>query len=29
MLLVNTTVPEQGAQQLLQLDKPGLEGLHM
>lgn len=29
MLLVNMTVNEQGAEELLQLGKPGLEGLDM
>jgi hypothetical protein len=29
MLLVNVTVPEAGCEQLLQLGKAGMEGLHM
>lgn len=29
MLLVNVTVLDKGCEDLLQLDRPGLEGLHM
>jgi hypothetical protein len=29
MLLVNLTVEEQGCEQLLQLGRQGMEGLHM
>jgi hypothetical protein len=29
MLLVNVTVLDKGCEDLLQLDRPGMEGLHM